>query len=157
MLTPRDPSYFPASILEEAAASHPGSNSKVRFEETHLSIRFRFEADFADIFEVRGTKRERKGQFLDDRFVAIARSLNIWDSMACSVALVLSSRRNQSLSQSEKSPSNFICDPARRKSLHVIEFASAIRRPTVHAERKNPFQIDPTPIHRLARLPNHHI
>jgi glycogen debranching enzyme len=38
-------------------------------EAAQLVIRFGFDADFADIFEVRGTKRERKGQRLEDRLV----------------------------------------------------------------------------------------
>jgi glycogen debranching enzyme len=33
-----------------------------------LSVTIRFEADFADIFEVRGVERARKGRFLPDRF-----------------------------------------------------------------------------------------
>ena len=36
-------------------------------EPAHFSIGFLFEADFADIFEVRGTQREHKGQRLPDR------------------------------------------------------------------------------------------
>lgn len=47
-----------------------GSYERVRIrnygdEAFDLSVRFRFEADFADIFEVRGMKRERRGHMLE--------------------------------------------------------------------------------------------
>lgn len=37
-------------------------------EPVRLSLLFQFDADFADIFEVRGTKRQRKGERLPDHF-----------------------------------------------------------------------------------------
>jgi glycogen debranching enzyme len=58
---------FRLQYLEEGSCHAHIRARNYGSELAQFSIAFRFEADFADIFEVRGTKRERKGQRLEDR------------------------------------------------------------------------------------------
>jgi glycogen debranching enzyme len=58
---------FRLQYLEEAACHAHIRARNYGSELAEFSVTFRFEADFADIFEVRGTKREHKGQRLPDR------------------------------------------------------------------------------------------
>jgi glycogen debranching enzyme len=58
---------FRHQYLESAAFHTQIRLSNYGSEEADVLIRFAFDADFADIFEARGTKRQHRGQRLEDR------------------------------------------------------------------------------------------
>ncbi len=68
---PRDTVHF----LSSTALHRPGLSQRVRVrnfgkKQAVLAVRFNFDADFADIFEVRGVTRPRRGIFLPDECTA---------------------------------------------------------------------------------------
>jgi glycogen debranching enzyme len=55
---------FRSSLLDHATFHHLVRLINYSSEEIRISLTLRFDADFADIFEVRGSKRERRGEKL---------------------------------------------------------------------------------------------
>jgi glycogen debranching enzyme len=55
---------FRSSLLDHATFHHLVRLINYSSEEIRISLTLRFDADFADIFEVRGSKRERRGERL---------------------------------------------------------------------------------------------
>jgi glycogen debranching enzyme len=55
---------FRSSLLDHATLHHLVRLINYSSEEIRISLTLRFDADFADIFEVRGSKRERRGEKL---------------------------------------------------------------------------------------------
>jgi len=102
-------------------------------EPASISVRFRFAADFADIFEVRGTARQRSGERLTDQLSAEKLILSYRGLDEVERRSRFEFRPKPSSLNAQEASFEFTLPPAREKSIYALIACE-------HAEEK------PTPI-----------